>query len=236
MAADLFINYFEFAGLDPGRSREDNCKLLNQKLSSMHGMRSAEATRNKEILKAAIAIFNNEERYASYRAEWEQRSQRKPEPARESPRNPVNPEPSADARQKGFGSLVFEALANAARKGLENAAQQQVPQNQARIPANPGIIQLAGRWRENSTGYWMQVQQNGPTIATSVVDSWGNPISQGRGMISGGMIQYTARNMLGQDEEGRLGVSADGTAIQGQISFSVFGMPVDARIVLFVRA
>jgi hypothetical protein len=236
MAEDLYINYFEFAGLDPGRSREDNCKVLVQKHSAMHGMRSVEATRNQEILKAAIAIFSNEERYASYRAEWEQRSSRKPEPARESPQNPVNPEPSADVRPKRLGSLVLEALANAARKGLENAVQQQVPQNQAQSTASPAMVQVAGRWRENSTGYWMQVQQNGPTIATTVVDGWGNPVSQGRGMVSGQMIQYAARNMLGQDEQGRLGVSPDGMAIQGQISFSMFGMPVGARIILFVRA
>ena len=30
MAEDLFINYFEFAGLDPNRSREENCQALNK--------------------------------------------------------------------------------------------------------------------------------------------------------------------------------------------------------------
>ena len=55
-------------------------------------------------------------------------------------------------------------------------------------------------------------------------------------MVSGWTIQYAARNMMGQDEQGMLEVSPDGMAIQGQISFSTFGTPMGARMIFFVRA
>ena len=80
MAEDLFIDYFEFAGLDPNRSREENCQVLNKMKLELNSKRSAKAQTQKEILTEAAAIFDNEETYTRYRAEWEQRHVSRPDP------------------------------------------------------------------------------------------------------------------------------------------------------------
>ena len=218
MAEDLFINYFEFAGLDPNRSREENCQVLNKMKLELNSKRSAKAQTQKEILTEAAAIFDNEETYTRYRAEWEQRHVSRPDPgAGGQPASAASGTP-AGPRPAGVRSLLAKALTNY----IENKVNQPLPN-------------VAGRWRDSS-GAFLQLQQNGTAITGVLTDAWGNTVAQGQGSISGHTITYAAAYANGQGGQGRLVVSPDGNAIQGQLAFSMLGTPMGMTNVLLVRA
>jgi hypothetical protein len=217
MAGDLFINYYEFAGLDPSQSREENSQVLRQMNLELTSKRSTKAQTQRRILDEAMAIFDNPEAYEKYRAEWEQRQSRRPEPGRDSQPAAVNPERQPGPQPEGFGSLIAKVLTTY----IERKASQELPQ-------------VAGRWRDNS-GYWVHVQQNGAAITAVTTDAWGNPVSQGQGAIKGRTITYTASSPNGQVGQGNLTVTPDGNTIKGRMAISMFGMPMGMLNVLLVR-
>jgi hypothetical protein len=229
MAGDLFIDYFEFAGLDPSGSREENSQLLLQMSHDMISRRSPKAQTRRRILDEAMAIFDDPQAYAKYRAEWEQRQSREPEPALDSEPAAVNTERPPEPQPEGFRSLLARFLTTY----IEAKASQERPHIGAK--ASQERPQLAGRWRDSS-GYWVHVQQNGAAITAVTTDAWGNPVSQGQGTINGRTITYMASSPNGQVGQGSLTMSPDGNTIQGQMAISMFGTPMGMLNVLLVRA
>jgi hypothetical protein len=229
MAGDLFINYFEFAGLDPSWSREKSSKVLHKMSLELTSKRSAKAQTQRRILDDAMAIFDDPDAYAKYRAEWEQRQPGGSEPRRDSEPPPVNPERSTEPQPEGFRSLLAKLLTTY----IEAKASQERPHIGAK--ASQELPQLAGRWRDSS-GYWVHVQQDGAAISAVTTDAWGNPVSQGQGTIKGRTITYMARSPNGQVGQGKLTMSPDGNTIQGQMTISMLSTPMGMLNVLLVRA
>ena len=97
MAEEGFIDYFEFAGLNPGDSRRKNYDLLVKKHREKANKLSQQAKIDTAILSQAMGIFRDPERYDQYRAQWKQRQSRKADAgvadARRRDSRPAQPPP-----------------------------------------------------------------------------------------------------------------------------------------------
>jgi hypothetical protein len=217
--SDDFLDFFELAGLDPTRSREENVEVLKGKIFDLRNKHSTPAETRREIMRGAQALFTNQDAYARYRTEWEQRQARKPQPEPDNGQR-AKPEPSQSPpphQAVRLGSL----LANMVSTYLENKAKQSVPQ-------------VAGRWQDDLGG-WVQFQQYGTVVRALLTDSFGNPTSEGQGAIRGQVIHFTAGSPDGRAAQGKLMVSPDGNTMQGRMVYTMLGMPMGMQDVVLIR-
>jgi hypothetical protein len=174
-----------------------------------------------------MAIFRSQETYDAYRVRWQQRQLGKaPQGPHDQPAAAsASQKPSAGTPPKGFKAALLEIGANALKDAIKNRANATVP--------GAG---LTGIWRDNM-GATLQVRQVGANVAITVMNGFGQVVSQGRGVLTGQRIDYEARDAAGQSGRGVLMVSTDGSRIEGEISWSNgFNMPAGSGRVLLVRA
>jgi hypothetical protein len=245
MAQDRFIDYFEYADLDPAATREANYELLKRTHLELKDKHSKDAELAKDIVTRAMAVFKSQEAYDAYRARW---AQRRPGPG--APRDqpaagppPAGPAPAGPAPAgrpaKGFKAALLEIGANALRSALENRAAVAgtgagaAGHGAGAAGAGAG---LTGTWRDNM-GATLQVRQVGADVAITVMNGFGQVVSQGHGILTGTRIEYEARDAAGQSGRGVLMVSSDGHRIEGEITwYNGFGVPAGSGRVLLVRA
>src|ERR1022692_2843672 len=94
MAEERFIDYFDYADLDPAATREFNYSRLNKLHIDLKDKHSKDAQLAEEIISKAMAIFRTQEPYDAYRVRWEQRRLGK------APQGPHEQPAAASAGQK----------------------------------------------------------------------------------------------------------------------------------------
>jgi hypothetical protein len=237
MAEDRYIDYFDYAGLDPAETREANYDRLERTHLGLKDKHSKDADLAKEIVTRAMAIFRTQETYDAYRARWAQRQLSKPSPRDQQAAAPASPAPPSESAPagsppKGIKAALLEIGANALRAAIENRAGAAGSRPGAAAPG----AGLTGTWRDNM-GATLQVRQVGASVAITVMNGFGQVVSQGRGTLTDNRIDYEARDAAGQSGRGVLMVSPDGRRIEGEISWSNgFNMPAGSGRVLLVRA
>jgi hypothetical protein len=196
--ARSFVDYFELGDLDPEASREANYHKLTERHAKASTQKGKEGKRNMPLLSEAMEVFNNEKTYAEYRAVWERRRHREPEP------EPVETTSDTEPHRPGLGSL----LGSLAAKGL-----QAYLENRTSAPAS-----LSGVWRDQ-TGTVVRVEQLGNRLEILATDTFGRIQSQGVGRLTGQEIRYQARNPAGQVGNGVFRVNREGTVIEGTVTW-----------------
>jgi len=217
MAEERFIDYFDYAELEPSDTREINYERLKKLHVELKDKRSKDAKLAEDNISKAMAIFSTPQTYEAYRIRWEQRQAGKVPSASQKP--------SAGTPPKGFKAALLEIGANVLKDAVER-----------RVNATGTGAGLTGTWRDNM-GATLQVRQVGANVAVTVMNGFGQVVSQGRGVLTGQRIDYEARDAAGQSGRGVLMVSPDGSRIEGEISWSNgFNMPTGSGRVLLVRA
>lgn len=227
MAEERFIDYFDYADLDPAATREFNYSRLNKLHIDLKDKHSKDAQLAEEIISKAMAIFRTQEPYDAYRVRWEQRRLGKaPQGPHDQPAAAsAGQKPPAGTPPKSFKAALLEIGANVLKNAVES-----------RVNATGAGAGLTGTWRDNM-GATLQVRQVGANVAVTVMNGFGQVVSQGRGILTGQRIDYEARDAAGQSGRGVLMVSPDGRRIEGEISWSNgFNMPAGSGRVLLVRA
>lgn len=221
MVEQRFINYFEFAGLNPDDGQEKNYYLLEKMHREMAGKPAKKAQVQADILNQAMAVFKDPEKYNDFLRQWQQRQPRTPQAGPGV--QPDAGQAPAGPPQKGLKAMLIEIGASAIKNALEHRMNH----------AQGG---LTGLWRDNF-GCNLQVQQSGNNIAVVVANGLGYVLSEGRGVINGNKIDYQARDGAGQLGKGELWVSPDGSHIEGQISwYNGFNMLMGSSRVYLVRS
>lgn len=231
MAEERFINYFEFAGLDPGASRETNYELLRKMYDEMSGKPSEKAKTEARIIDQAMDIFKNEQKYQAYLGRWRQRQAESPQPG-----SPAQAGSGAQAGSEGqagdsqtgappqtMGATAVSLGLKLLKKALENRMD----------PARQG---MSGRWRDVS-GCFLMVRQQGGQVMVEGRNGFGYVLFQGQGITAGSQVECQVQNAIGQFGQGRLVLAPDGSHMQGQVDwFNGYGVPVGSSQMYLVRA
>ena len=212
MADERFINYFEFAGLDPGAGRETNYELLRKMYDEMSGKPSEKAKTEARIIDQAMDIFKNEQKYQAYLGRWRQRQAANPQPGGAQD----GPPPTMGATAVSLGLKLL-------KKALENRMD----------PARQG---MSGRWRDAS-GCFLMVRRQGGQVVVEGRNGFGYVLFQGQGITAGNQVECQVQNAIGQFGQGRLVLAPDGSHMQGQVDwFNAYGVPVGSSQMYLVRA
>jgi hypothetical protein len=234
---ERFVDYFELGELEPDDSRQENYDRLVEAHREAAKKRGTRGRTDAALLTEAMEIFRDEDKYARYRAMWERRQHKDEEPEREATREPeARAEPMGTSQKDSFLSV----LGSAALKGLQSyleTKQSQQPDQTERLPQSDRVTSssLTGVWRDGG-GNTFQVEQSGNVIAVQGRDIFGNVVLDGRGVLTGRVIQYEARNAMGQTGRGVFKVSRNGQVIEGQVAWWHFNAPVGAARIRLVRS
>ncbi|WP_328473601.1 hypothetical protein OHA21_12935 [Actinoplanes sp. NBC_00393] len=214
---DYFIDYYELGELDADQSRETNYQRLKAAHEKARAKRGHRGAVEAGLLTEAMKIFNDPEKYAQYRAVWEQRRHGTPPVA----------EPAAEDKP------LWSVLGTLAAKGLQTYLENK-KQAQAEAPRLAPASSLSGLWRD-STGTLVQIEQNDTFLRVSGTDGFGQPVFTGEGQLRGRRIDYAGRNAAGQVANGVLEVARNGKVITGRLVWSQFNYPVGMTMVRLVR-
>jgi hypothetical protein len=227
MVEERFINFFEFAGLDPAADREKNYELLKKMRLEMTGKKGPKADMETDILDQAKEIFNDQVKYDNYMRRWQEKQPKRPEAGPVNQPEAASTRPSEGLPQKGLKAMLIEIGSNAVKNAVKNAIENKM---------NPASAGLTGVWHDNF-GCVLQVRQRGNNIAIVVKNGLGYVLSQGTGVLTGNKIDYQARDGVGQFGKGEFWVSPDGARIEGHISwYSGNSMPTGSSQVVLVRS
>lgn len=93
---------------------------------------------------------------------------------------------------------------------------------------------LSGMWYDAFGGRY-RIQQFESRIEVQGLNTFGQVIMVGQGVIQGDNIQYEARNMAGQNGRGVFTISPDGMKIEGNISWWNYNIPAGTFYIQFFR-